>query len=375
MRRTSLLPVLMSLAIPSAADDEQVAIRDLRYGAPSARIRAAARLAEGCGAEGIEALISTLRDRNWWVRYSVARALGRLIAGAPSATPHLVAATNDRSWQVRKAACAALANTSDSRGLAALLRRLDDRVPLVCAEAASSIGRLGPKAGPAVPALVRTFASRRRAFARREAAASLGKIGRAAATAVPRLLAGLAHSDRILRQVVLEALVRIGPHDLEPYAAALRHRDERVRSGTARALGNMGAAAYPAASLLVRAAADRAWHVRRNAVLALAKLAAADRLPSLAGLLDPGARLRSIEWTLASDDRQPLVRSVLSTLRGTLDDRRPQVRSASLRALGLLGWQASGALPRLVGSASDPDPEVRRSAMWAIARIRRSMRR
>jgi HEAT repeat protein len=136
----------------------------------------------------------------------------------------------------------------------------------------------GPKAKPAVPALVKalrlenevtrmvaaeTFASLDEAGGaavgelkkmlgetdndvRRHAADALGHLGPTAKDAVPDLIALFKHDNAQLRLVAGRALGRIGKDAVEPLRKALADPDDRVRLGAILALGRMGDAATAA---------------------------------------------------------------------------------------------------------------------------------
>ena len=60
---------------------------------------------------------------------------------------------------------------------------------------------------------------------------------------------------------------------------------------------------------------------------------------------------------------------VVAPLRDALKDKLAERRSGAAYTLGLLGEVARPALPELLDALHDPDPDVRRQASFAIARV------
>jgi HEAT repeat protein len=196
-----------------------------------------------------------------------------------------------------------------------------------------ALGRIGPQAKRAVPALVRLLEDDDSGV-RVNAAAALWQIARD-----PR---GIDALEEAIRQGTYTepykaavALGRLGP-DAETAVpvliAALGHADEDVRRASARALGQIGPAAIPAVQQALAAPQEP---VRRYAVQAL-------------GWIGPPA---------------------LPALIEALDNNDAPVRASAARELGRLGPEASAARPALVEAVDDPDPKVRAAAARALGRI------
>src|SRR5207247_1955440 len=120
---------------------------------------------------------------------------------------------------------------------------LAHRDPAVRVEAAWALGRLGPRARPVVPALLRGLTDAEESV-RLEAAVALGQIGSSEARAT--LFAALADPRQGVRWRSAEALNLIGldpGHDLASLVTALGNRDFYVRAFAAWSLGRMGPAA------------------------------------------------------------------------------------------------------------------------------------
>jgi HEAT repeat protein len=114
--------------------------------------------------------------------------------------------------------------------------------------AATSLRRLGPKAAPAVPALVKALGDPDQGV-RANAAICLGFIGHQAKAAVPALSRLLMDQNEVdtVRSWAALSLGRIGPDALPVLIEALKPgSDVFVRGAAANAVGKMGPKAEPA---------------------------------------------------------------------------------------------------------------------------------
>ena len=126
----------------------------------------------------VEQWIEALKDKDQEVRYSAARALGKIGPKAEKAVPALVRALKDKNEYVRQ-------------------------------WAASALGKIGPKAEKAVPALTEALKDRWPGIRAQDAAVALGKIGPAAEKAVPALTEALKDEKVYVRKAAKEALAKI----------------------------------------------------------------------------------------------------------------------------------------------------------------------
>jgi HEAT repeat protein/lysophospholipase L1-like esterase len=202
---------------------------------------------------------------------------------------------------------------------------------------AASIGEPvgGSGLGPFVSALQSTDPEQRAAAAR-----SLAALGEAAAPAVPALV------------------------------TALRDRDARVRTASAWALGDVGSAAAAAMPALLPLLREDNAFLRAGAAFALGRIgpAAQSVVPVLIARFDDAdgrvrVRARDALETIGVGDESltPLARHV-----GEADCPG---RGLAAEALGRLGQTARAAMPELMAAASDPRPDVRWRAVWALGRI------
>ncbi|NYT06022.1 MAG: HEAT repeat domain-containing protein [Methanomicrobiales archaeon] len=175
--------------------------------------------------------------------------------------------------------------------------------------------------------------------------------------------------------------------DIPALIRALGHGDPGVQAQAAEALGSLGAAAAPP---LAAALASRNRDVRIGAIEALGAIGTPDGVDALITACDD--RTGEIRWaaTIALGSAGD-VRAVPVLVR-LLADRNRYVRHGAAGALDQLGWEAASpdewgryltatmnwpalermgrdAIPALEHALIDPDPDVRRDIVDAIARI------
>jgi HEAT repeat protein/lysophospholipase L1-like esterase len=254
------------------------------------------------------------------VRRAAAEALGRSPAGALAAAGALFRALDDASANVRRAAARALATrpprrTQDDAEIDRLIAALGHDDLYARAFAAWSLGRLGPSAARAAPALVEALQLEGRS--RGVAARTLARLGPAAAqAAIPALTAALDSPEAPRRWNAALALGLLGPPArtaVPSLVARLDDAEPRVRAHAARALGRIGAADPAVAGALAAVLRrDGDADVRAMAVRALGRL----------GASDPAAR-RALEAARGDDVRRVRVEAqrALDALRAGAPDR------------------------------------------------------
>jgi HEAT repeat protein len=90
-----------------------------------------------------------------------------------------------------------------------LIEALTDEDPGVRERAAVALGRLGPEAKPAVPALILAIRDESNWVIRAEAAIALGNIGPEAKAALRTLVAALRDDSEYVREQAARALLQI----------------------------------------------------------------------------------------------------------------------------------------------------------------------
>ncbi|MGP0064378.1 MAG: HEAT repeat domain-containing protein [Isosphaeraceae bacterium] len=239
----------------------------------------------GIGETAVPALIKLVHDEGWEIRIGALNALGRVGQKAAAAIPELVRALSDPDEEIRAAAAETLGDIGTgpdgAAAIPALLNVLSDWDKTVRVNAVVALGRIGPRSERVIPALGAAMTGADRGL-RSSASLSLDRIG---APAVPALLAMLGTDDKDLSDEVAHTLAEIAaggglssPKGETPEQArvrlktvrsavfaALQDPDNRIRDGTARALGYAGKdlvpeliAALGHTSALVRLQAARA---------------------------------------------------------------------------------------------------------------------
>ena len=218
------LCVALGLA-PVVRGDVEGLVRDLRSKDPDQRRTAAIELGKmGAAAKGAtDALARSLKDEDPFVRRFAAQALGEIGPAARQAVPALAAALRDRHKGVVSAAAAALGKMGPG-GVKALTDLAKDASKPAEARrlAVESLGKIGPDAKDAVPALVEMLQGKGK-----------GK---------PKRPKQMTDADRVLRLEVVQTLGKIGPEatdavkPLEEIVANKKERDRSVKQAARVAL-------------------------------------------------------------------------------------------------------------------------------------------
>jgi len=225
---------------------------------------------------------------------------------------------------------------------------------------------------PAVKGLSKALKDK---YVARRAAEVLGRIGDPGA--VEPLIAALQDEDPLLRGAAAEALGKIGDsRAYEPLMAMLQDRHQGVRGVASRALGQLG---DPRAIEHLVGSAGQGDQTNAETTSVLSRLASEDR----------GTR------ELAFESLALMGESAVDTLIEALDEESAKVRHGAAEALGKIGdaravdpliallekteGEAQPERPRTVyypgvGAASaapsEPDPDVRSTAVTALAKIK-----
>lgn len=346
---------------PTSASAVSELDRALKSQFPQVRVAAADALA-GIGQPAetvVPTLIKGLTDSYADVRQAMANCLARLGQAAEPATPELLRLLADQNDDVRKAAVDALEGIGpkvvpslaeivqtrdiewrkalsesnrqtwdwfvhlkrDSVRMAPLetlnnlfwkqMELLNDRESLEAAHEAALrlLGKLGPTAAAAAPAVAQTLANSNPGI-RLAAVGALGQFGREASGVVPEIIQRLTDTSKSVREaaaealakidsnwasdsivggsvagllkslssagrsaeVVLQALVLAGPGAVPALIEALESEDRIVREQAAIALGRIGTGAKAAIPALTRALKDSHGWVQEAAANALAKI-------------------------------------------------------------------------------------------------------
>jgi HEAT repeat protein len=202
---------------------------------------------------------------------------------------------------------------------------------------------------------------------RRRAAYALGRIGPAAKAAVPALVKAVNDPNMEPRWYAVDALGRIGgdAQVAATIAAAIRNpeNDVYVRRNAVKALGRLGAAAEAQAEVLVEQLAAQDPATRAGAALALWQVARrGEAIAALKTMLASSAPDEAFAACLALLELRADARAALGELIAALGHASPDVRRAAAKVLGGLGIEAARAIQAEV---ERPESAVDRAAAAA----------
>src|SRR5262245_61803438 len=226
------------------------------------------------GAAAVPVLGELTRSDSVTVRQQAAALLGRIGLEAGPAAGQLVPLLSDPDPHVRAVAARALGEIrpDDPAVVAALVGRLDtdDRADVI-----RPLSQFKSAARGAVPQLCQIMATHPDEGVRWEAARTLGKIGPHAKSAVPALVKAMMDPAAKVREHAAEALGDIGPEAavaVPDLVAVLDDPDGGVRRDAVRSLGQMGKAAAAALPAVEKCLADPEPKVREAAEVALRRI-------------------------------------------------------------------------------------------------------
>ncbi|WP_406698648.1 HEAT repeat domain-containing protein [Singulisphaera sp. Ch08] len=297
----------------------------------------------------VPTLIALLDYPDATLRNQAANTLGQIGAEAKPAIPALaaqLAKTSDPSFGPTLARTLGLLGSESVPALTAALKTTTGTTQILVIH---TLGRIGPAAGPAAPALIDLLGNDD-ASLRAAAFTSLTAIG---LDAVAPLAARLGDDDAPGRLLVVKCLGRLGSGAKEAVPAltlALKDKEPLVRAAAAGSLDLIDGDRQSAiiGPVLAACLTDDNVSVRRAAVAVLARL---DPLPP-ALVPDLAAALKNEDGLTRLHAATALARlpeqsdQAVAALADLLDD--PLVRLRSLAALDQLGPAAKGAAPRLI---------------------------
>lgn len=308
-------------------------------------------------------LSALLNDKNSAVRDRAAHALGRVGPGAATALPALLAAA--RAADGSPVYADALAQVGP-QALPALLDVLQKSKPQDSKWVLRILHSFGP---PAVPVLSEALKSNSPEV-RASAASALAEMGRGASSAATTLFVLTKDSNPAAQAAAFRALVAIHADSerLKPLLQeALASKDSDVRKAGAAGLAAMGGAATLGVDGLLDLLNDDNAAGRLAAVQALGQLGdkAAPAVNALVARLDDQALQSAVIDSLGhmGPVAVPAVPKLLELAKK--GDRRTTI----LPVLTGIGTGAKEALPMIYAAARDPQPDVRASAATALAAV------
>jgi HEAT repeat protein len=329
-------------AVPALARLAQDTDVDSRLGA----VRALATTGRG-DKLAIQTIVKTFRDTNRYVREAAFQALEDMGPEAQAAVPALTELLQGKDAVVRNEV-----DPQTEEKLSDEERKQDLRP-----SAARTLGKIGPGAQAAVPALTEALSDEDYNL-RRSAAYALGEIGPGVdSAAIPVLIEMLEHDKLGLHDVAAQALVKIDPQTAVPAIRqrVLVNRHGFIPSEVVHALGNAGAEAVPTLVELVRTSDAR---VRQDAALALGKIGQ-PAIPALRELVQEKdeaiQRAAALGFGKMGADALPAISELSPETRFTV-------------AVALEGLKQEG-VATLLELLRDAAPSVRRAAAVALGNI------
>jgi HEAT repeat protein len=251
---------------------------------------------------------------------------------------------------------------------------LDSEAPMQLRwEAALTLGAVGPRAGSAVPDLVRILEDpdendRLRWFA----AQALGRLGPEARRAIP-VLVDLSASDESLEKLWQHSEDRDswcpwidqGLDDLVNWWIL----EDRLWHWTAYGLADLGDEAWPALLEIIRTRDRQRFFVACYALMESTRGDAAASELLLAVVLDPQEAQDMRRCATIALTRHPPGGEAVPVLLEILEDSSDADREYLAALLGAMRGEASAAVPALIRALETGDQRSRLGVAWALARI------
>lgn len=241
-------------------------------------------------------------------------------------------------------------------------------------DASYELGKLGPEASEALPALIKALGDPDKQVWS-NAVMAIANLGPAAKDAIPALLEDLGSRksrggrEREKRQGLVRsayALTRIGPAAVPALIETLSVDDSLARQGAAKALGGMGPAAGEAVPALCKNLGHSDAEVRREVVEALAQIGS-EAVAPLSDALGAQEPVQRESAALALAQLGIAAKGAAAQLLQLLEaEREPEVRAAALSAVSKVGLEAERVVPLLIAGLKSDNEAVRHAATDAL---------
>lgn len=286
--------------------------------------------------ESLPALIEQARHRFPATRLRAIKALGKLGPDASTALPAMTLALDDADSKVREAAAAAIGLVGP-QGLPSLGVMLSHPDKYIRRQAVWALTRMGVHALPLRHRLCQALKDEDPRTAS-GAAQAIGALGELGSDAVPCLAEAMRGTNIVLCRLAAKALSQIGRPALPTLVTHLRHHDPFVRGEAAVALGWMGPLAAASVPMLLD-------------VL---------KAPGM-GTQSPGVPVPGIAGTPPTG---------IAPKPGDPPSSVDAARANAAQALGRIGAKAETAMHHLTIALNDPIDAVREAAELSLRQIR-----
>ena len=302
-------------------------------------------------------LLGGLQNKTPAVRYLAASSASRVGAKAGEAVPGLLKMLHDPDPRLQNMAMEALGKIGPDARKAGLAELAKDRPPSSSPNSTNE-REPDPADGDRLPTLIQDLKDED-LNVRLKALRGLGKLGPAAKEAVPAMVAAMKADNQVAFDAV-EALGNIGPGAKEAVPAlidSLQDTTKYLRERAAEALGKIGPGARTAVGPLEKALKDEGTNVRlwasfalikitgnRSRYLPLIKAVYLDKTPS-----DPFDVPRAVAIMVLEELGQDAGGAVPELTEALTDtESAPVTPERAARALGNIGPDAAAAVPRLI---------------------------
>jgi HEAT repeat protein len=311
-----------------------------------------------------------LKEKNALTRRSSATVLSQIEPIPEGAVPALQSGLKDHDPAVRLNVAACLCNGA---------RRVKEAIPVLSAalkdrslrsQAVEVLGRTGPQASEAIPALLEALQGDNRdyAFVGR-AGSALEQI--AGPESVKLLLQALTRVPKRFRPLIVEALGQTGAAGLPALIKLVDDEDPAVCAVAARSLGHAGRSAVDAVPALIKALQHKEGQVRREAVQSVGAIGAAAQaaMPALIEILNDDQGENRILASEAMAYVAPGNSQAVSALAAIAGGSDVGFRRQAIAALGRIGPKAVAAIPALAEALRSADPMLRVEAALSLAHV------
>jgi len=291
------------------------------------------------GEPALSELHKALKHEIPWLRACAAQAISLIAPKDDSISETLLKLTEDKDQNVRADVYCALnkMGCSKEKYIKAFIRGIQDPYSRARRMAAEGLGRAGPAAAEAVPALIQGLKDEEEPNTRLASAWALGRIGSLAKQAAPALVKALGDSDSLYRVQwnAVRALEVLGSDAVDALITGMVDADPHVRYWCTEVAARLGKKAEKTLDQLVKLTGDTDAHVRLGTARALAKVGKGSQEAHRALV----TLLKDTAWQVRWAAAQSLGELGMfdSATKGTLEkaksDARREVADAAVRAL------------------------------------------
>ena len=221
--------------------------------------------------------LSDLLVGNYWDRYFAARTLGKLGPSARSAIPALERTARSSDRELARAASAALVSIRNEP-IEPIIKAYQDRTTTNWVHAYGLLLELGPVAKSAVPALLAELQSTN-SHVRMVALTVLGRVGAESSECVPPLVGALIDTNQVIRSLATHALAGMGPLAKPAIPAVVSSLADTNSRARSDALYFIGRVVPPEEFEVLRPMVERAARDTDPGVRGMAEEVLAERAP------------------------------------------------------------------------------------------------